>query len=126
MLDVHGSQTPVLAMGDFNDKPFDSSLVLHALSTRQRAKVTSARAEPLLWNLMWPIAGMPDGCFYFDNQPNMWDRFPANKNMATGDASISWTRPRCRSPRVVGSCPTRPTDSGEKSLHLIRLDPAPL
>jgi hypothetical protein len=39
-------------MGDLNDKPFDSSFVRHALSTRQRAKVTSALEEPLLWNLM--------------------------------------------------------------------------
>ena len=64
------------------------SLVRHALSTRQRAKVTSARENPLLWNLMWPIAGAPDGSFYFDNQPNMLDQFLVNKSMATGDAPI--------------------------------------
>jgi hypothetical protein len=33
-------------MGDLNDEPFESSLVRYALSTRQRAKVSSAR-EPL-------------------------------------------------------------------------------
>ena len=37
---------------------------------------------------MWPIAGLPDGSFYFDNQPNMLDQFLVNKNMATGDALI--------------------------------------
>jgi hypothetical protein len=52
----------------------------------QRAKVTSARENPLLWNLMWPIAGAPDVSLYFDNQPNMLDQFMVNKNMATGDA----------------------------------------
>lgn len=88
VLEVHGPQTPVLAMGDFNDEPFDPSLVQHALSSRQRAKVTSARDNPLLWNLMWPIAGTPDGSFYFDNQPNMLDQFLVNKNMATGNAPI--------------------------------------
>jgi hypothetical protein len=61
-------------MGDFNDEPFPS-LVRRALSTRQRAKVTSAREEPLSWNLMWPIVGAPDGSFYFDNQPDMLDQF---------------------------------------------------
>jgi hypothetical protein len=60
VLQLHGPQTPVLAMRDFNDEPFDPSLVPHALSTRQRAKVTSARENPLLWNLMWSIAGLPD------------------------------------------------------------------
>jgi predicted extracellular nuclease len=88
VLEVHGSQTPVLAMGDFNDEPFDLSLVRHALSTRQRAKVTSAREEPLLWNLMWPVVGAPDGSFYFDNEPNMLDQFMVNKNMAISDAPI--------------------------------------
>jgi predicted extracellular nuclease len=88
VLEVHGPQTPVLAMGDFNDEPFDPSLVRHALSTRQQAKVTSARENRLLWNLMWPIAGLLDGSFYFDNQPNMLDQFLVNKNMATGDAPI--------------------------------------
>ena len=83
VLEVHGPETPVLAMGDFNDEPFDVSLVRHALSTRQRAKVTSARESPLLWNLMWPAAGTPDGSFYFDNQPNVLDQFLVNKNMAT-------------------------------------------
>ena len=75
-------------MGDFNDEPFDASLVQHALSTRQQAKVTSARESPLLWNLMWPSAGTPDGSFYFNNQPNLLDQFLVNKNMATGDAPI--------------------------------------
>ena len=88
VLEVHGPQTTVLATGDFNDEPFDTSLVRHALSTRQRTKVTNARENPLLWNLMWPDAGLPDGSFYFDNQPNMLDQFLVNKSMATGDAPI--------------------------------------
>jgi len=87
-LEVHGSATPVLAMGDFNDEPFDDSLVRHALSTRQRAKVMSARERPLLWNLMWPVAGAPDGSFWFDNQPNVLDQFLVNRNMATSDSPI--------------------------------------
>jgi hypothetical protein len=59
-LEVHGEGTPVLAMGDFNDEPFDTSLVTHALSTRQRTKVLRAEI-PRLWNLMWPPMGTPDG-----------------------------------------------------------------
>jgi len=88
VLEVHGADTPVLAMGDFNDEPFDTSLVLHALSTRQRARVTAARENPLLWNLMWPLAGVPDGSFYFDNQPNVLDQFLVNKNMATQSSQL--------------------------------------
>jgi predicted extracellular nuclease len=85
--EVHGDDTPVLAMGDFNDEPFDTSLVTHALSTRQRQKVISADV-PRLWNLMWPTAGQPEGTFYFDNQPNVLDQLLVNEHMAISTAAI--------------------------------------
>jgi hypothetical protein len=79
--DVHGQDTPALAMGDFNDEPFDTSLVLHALSTRQRRRVIEADT-PRFWNLMWPATGVPEGTFYFNNEPNLLDQFLVNVNMA--------------------------------------------
>lgn len=85
-LEIHGDTTPALAMGDFNDEPFDASLVTHALSTRQRQKVVQADI-PRFWNLMWPDMGEPEGTFYFDNQPNVLDQFLVNRNMAS-DASM--------------------------------------
>lgn len=60
-----------------DDEPFDTSLVIHALSTRQRQRVVRAES-PLLWNLMWPVAGTPAGTFYFENQPNVLDQFLVN------------------------------------------------
>jgi predicted extracellular nuclease len=87
-LDVHGADTPVLAMGDFNDEPFDPSLVIHAVSTRQRERVVEAD-KPRFWNLTWPVIGdPPDGTFYFNNEPNALDQFLVNKNMATRNAPI--------------------------------------
>jgi endonuclease/exonuclease/phosphatase family metal-dependent hydrolase len=88
VLEVHDRATPVLAMGDFNDEPFDISLVVHALSTRQQRKVVNATTVPRLWNLMWPQAGLPQGSFYFDSQPNVLDQMMVNKNMATSTAPI--------------------------------------
>ncbi|MDP8929186.1 MAG: hypothetical protein M3O70_11600 [Actinomycetota bacterium] len=38
-LEVHGADTAALAMGDFNDEPFETSLFTHALSTRQHQRV---------------------------------------------------------------------------------------
>jgi endonuclease/exonuclease/phosphatase family metal-dependent hydrolase len=87
-LEVHGADTPALAMGDFNDEPFDASLVIHALSMRQRQRVVEGRT-PMLWNLAWPLIGdPPDGTFYYNNEPNMLDQFLVNKNMATQGAPI--------------------------------------
>jgi predicted extracellular nuclease len=87
-LEIHGAKTPALAMGDFNDEPFDASLVIHALSARQRQRVVEAD-NPMLWNLSWSVIGDPsDGTFYFNNEPNMLDQFLVNKNMAKQDAAI--------------------------------------
>jgi predicted extracellular nuclease len=85
--EVHGEDTPALAMGDFNDEPFDLSLVQYALSTRQRAKVVRG-TSPRLWNLMWDLLGEGEGSFFFDNFANLLDQFLVNKNMATQTAPI--------------------------------------
>lgn len=85
VLEVHGTETPVLAMGDFNDEPFDPSLERHALSTRQRAKVLGATTAPRLWNLMWQTEGTGEGTFYFNNFANVLDQFLINRNMITKD-----------------------------------------
>ncbi|MDQ3761815.1 MAG: endonuclease/exonuclease/phosphatase [Actinomycetota bacterium] len=85
--EVHGKSTPVLAMGDFNDEPFDLSLIQYALSTRQRAKVLSG-PSPRLWNLMWHILGTGEGTLYFDNFANLFDQFLVNRNMARQTSPI--------------------------------------
>jgi Endonuclease/Exonuclease/phosphatase family len=85
--EVHGKETPVLAMGDFNDEPFDASLELYALSARQREKVTRG-TSPQFWNLMWGLMGTREGTFYFDNFANMLDQFLVDKNMAKQTSPI--------------------------------------
>lgn len=87
VLYVHGTDTPVLAMGDFNDEPQDSSMVQYALSTRERAKVVGG-TSPRLWNLMWETLGSREGTYYFENFSNLLDQFMVNKNMATTTAQI--------------------------------------
>ncbi len=86
-MDVLGPTTPALAMGDFNDEPFDPSLVRHALSTRQQAKVMRADT-PRFLNLMWTTEGVGDGTFYFDNFANVLDQFLVNRNMIAASAPL--------------------------------------
>jgi hypothetical protein len=80
IIEVKGKDTPVLAMGDFNDEPFDRSLENYALSLRSRTKVINATSSHFL-NLMWPLMGQSLGTLYFDNLPNLFDQFLANKNL---------------------------------------------
>ncbi len=87
ILEVTGKDTPVLAMGDFNDEPFDRSLENYAQSQRSRTKVINA-TSPHFLNLMWPIMGQSQGTLYFDNCPNLFDQFLANKNMLKANSPI--------------------------------------
>jgi len=77
----------VLAMGDFNDEPFNRSLVDHALSEQTRAKVTRARS-PRFLNLMWPMLGQRLGTHYYENSPNILDQFLVSKGLLTGNSKI--------------------------------------
>lgn len=85
--EVHGPNTPVLAMGDFNDEPSDRSLVEHARSMRQRPKVTLAQTAAFL-NLMWPIVGSGIGTHYFNNFANVLDQFLASRSLLTGAGGL--------------------------------------
>lgn len=86
-IEVHGEATPVIALGDFNDEPFDESLVRHALSTRQRALVVNG-TSPRLLNLGWDIIGAGDGTFFFENQANVLDQVLVNKNLLKQNSPI--------------------------------------
>lgn len=48
-----GVDTPILAMGDFNDEPFDESLQQYAEATRERGDVERSRSAPRFYNLAW-------------------------------------------------------------------------
>ncbi len=86
--DELGGAIPVLAMGDFNDEPFDSSLEENALSTRSRTKVMNGH-NPYFLNLMWPLVGRAEGTLYYEGAPNLFDQFLADRPMVTKDAPIS-------------------------------------
>ena len=85
--EVHGDGLPVLAMGDFNDEPFNTSLRKYALAVRKKQQVLRGRS-PRLWNLMWPLMGRADGTFYFRNQANLIDQFLANDNIIAPGGAI--------------------------------------
>lgn len=85
--EVHGKDTPVLAMGDFNDEPFDRSLEDYARSDRDKTKVIRSNS-PRFLNLMWPLMGQSTGTHYFNNSPNMLDQFLADENMLKSSAPV--------------------------------------
>lgn len=85
--EIKGNNVPILIMGDFNDEPFDRSLVQYALSTRQSQRVLNAQT-PRLLNLMWPLLGKRLGTFYYDNLPNMLDQFLISRGLIDFDSEL--------------------------------------
>lgn len=70
-----GRDTAILAMGDFNDEPFDRSVREYAQATRERQKVMKATTVDYFYNLMWEILGRREATYYFGSQPNLLDQF---------------------------------------------------
>jgi hypothetical protein len=85
--EIQGNDVALIAMGDFNDEPFNRSIVKYALSEKIRAKTTRARSPKFL-NLMWPLLGDGIGTYYYDNNPNMLDQFLVSKGLLTGNSNI--------------------------------------
>jgi hypothetical protein len=79
-------------MGDFDDEPFDNSLIIHANSVRQADRVLNFCSSSL-WNMTCPVMGAeyesaPDGTFCYNNEPNLLDQFLVNKNMINSARTI--------------------------------------
>jgi hypothetical protein len=89
IIEVLGKDTPVLAMGDFNDEPFNPSLTDYALALRTSLAVARGR-NPYFLNMMWPMMGRGIGSHYFDG-PIMLDQFLVNKNLLRSDLPLRIT-----------------------------------
>jgi len=77
----------VIAMGDFNDEPFDRSLAEYALSERVERRVKSLRSrKPYFLNLMWRLMGSGVGTYYHDGTPAMLDQIMVNRPVLRDDS----------------------------------------
>lgn len=85
--DIHGKDAAVVALGDFNDEPFDRSLTGYALSESQAEKVRNANS-PRMLNLMWPALGAAVGTQYHDNKAHVLDQFLVSKGLVTGKSGL--------------------------------------
>ena len=84
---IYGKDVAVLAMGDFNDEPFDRSLTEYALAERSITKVLNSRS-PKFYNAMWNILGSGDATHFYDNSPNLLDQILISKGLLSGASGI--------------------------------------
>ena len=92
--EVKGPDVALLAMGDFNDDPFDPSLRVHAVAGREKGDVERSQSAKLL-NLTWSYLtqavvdwrGKPrtiDGTLYFGGDGNLFDQILVSKGLLVG------------------------------------------
>ena len=87
---IKGAKIPIIVMGDFNDEPFNRSLVEYALSTSSKKKVLNAQVTtPRLFNLMWEEMGKSVGTHYYQNFPTMLDQILISRGFLVDDADFS-------------------------------------
>ena len=87
-----GNHIPIIAMGDFNDDPFDESLQAHARAIRERGDVERAQTAVRFYNLAWRYLeqqgqdrnGNPKllhGTLYFNGNGNVFDQLLVSKGL---------------------------------------------
>ncbi len=72
ILEEHGNDTPILVMGDFNDMPFNRSLMDYAFSTPYIEQIEKSENTHFLYNLMWPLISKGFATFYFGKEVRIY------------------------------------------------------
>lgn len=98
--EVKGELMPVICCGDFNDEPYNRSLVEYALSTDSITRIANARAPraaygekcrvPYMHNQMWKLLGEARGTFVFSGEKNLLDQFLVNRAIAVDSAKTKF------------------------------------
>ena len=79
----HGHQVPIVALGDFNDEPFNRSLQEYALSINDRQRVLNGR-DPYLLNLMWPLLASGKASYCFKGRWSLFDQIMVSRGIVNG------------------------------------------
>jgi len=87
ILDSNGP-TPIMAMGDFNDEPFNRSMQEYLLGSRDPGRVKAA-SNPMMLNLAWPLMqGDDPGTYLFGSTWNMLDQILVNKEFIKNTSKV--------------------------------------
>lgn len=84
ILEIKGSNTAIVVMGDFNDEPFSRSMTDYGLSSNQATKVKNAQTPKLL-NLSTGFLANGEGSYYYSYYALMFDQFLVSKGIVKGN-----------------------------------------
>ncbi|MEM8554748.1 MAG: endonuclease/exonuclease/phosphatase family protein [Pseudomonadota bacterium] len=92
-----GTRTPILAMGDFNDDPWDASVMVNANAKRERGDVERSNSA-MFYNFAWEYMQVTAisasgrtrrlaGTLYYDNDGCLYDQMLANRALLDSKAA---------------------------------------
>ena len=92
--EIKGDNTAVIALGDFNDEPFDRSVTIHAQGLRDKGDVTRTRSAKF-YNLSWEYLTVMtqdrkgnqrllNGTLYFGSDASLFDQILISTGLLTG------------------------------------------
>lgn len=98
VLEVKGKNAAIIAMGDFNDDPFDASLTDYAIALREVGDVARAQSAKFC-NLAWRYLTQTvtdrhgnqrelDGTLYFNGNGNVFDQILVARGLLTGSSPL--------------------------------------
>jgi endonuclease/exonuclease/phosphatase family metal-dependent hydrolase len=95
-----GDTIPIIAIGDFNDDPFDDSLQMHAEATREQGDVERGKTVRHFYNLAWNYLSQfshdhrgnerqIQGTIYYQGNGNVFDQILVSKGLLSSDSPMS-------------------------------------
>lgn len=106
ILEELGKDVAVIAMGDFNDEPYDRAVREYAQSIREGRAILNATSIDYFYNLMWGELGQRAATYYFGNQPNLLDQFWVSRSFleAAGKFAVGESSVRiCNLPELIAT-----------------------
>ena len=96
--EVKGPNVPIIAFGDFNDDPWDASLIYHARGTRERIDVVNAQSAKF-YNLSWRHLNFEaqthkggrrqlNGTLYYGGNGNFFDQILLSRGFLLSGAPL--------------------------------------
>lgn len=92
--EVKGASVAVMALGDFNDEPYDKSVAIHAQGLRDKGDVSRAKSARF-YNLSWEYLTVTtqdrkgnkrllNGTLYFGSDASLFDQILISNGLLTG------------------------------------------
>ena len=81
ILEIKGKTANIVVMGDFNDQPYDRSMIQYLNSTNNWKKTENARSIGYLFNLMFPFLDGKLGTNVYGSEISVIDQFLVSKGI---------------------------------------------